>query len=178
MNWMFSLTISKSRNLKPFSTIMTIPVLSTFRNGVLSSNQSPSWVFHRNRESLIRTSPNKCLCAFTRGKHHFCPERTDLDPARSKTYRLVGQETGTGTESGRRNGQSPPCLWRVTFPPLHTQQEDQSLTDTWGGRLRGVYEKEPRSHWNPTAYPQCNLVFFFPTPSSNYVYHLHASSCS
>lgn len=178
MNWMLSSTISKSRNLKPFSTIMTIPVLSAFKNSVLSSNQSLSWVFHRNRESLIRTSLSKCFCAFTRGKHHFCLQHTDLDPARSKPYRLVGEETVTGREAGRGNGQPLPFLRSVTFPALQTQQEDQSLTDTWGGGLRGVYEKEPRFDWNPTAYPQSNLNFFFPTPFSNYVYHLHASSCS
>lgn len=93
---MFSLTISKSRNLKPFATIVPILVLLSFKNGVLKSNQFLFLDFQRNKERLISTPLLKAPRAFTGGKCHSLPVYVGEAPARSK----LGQETVTWQELG------------------------------------------------------------------------------
>lgn len=177
MNGMFSLAIPKSRNAMPSSAVMTIPVLLTFKSDVLSSNQSLSRVFHRNRESLIRISLMKGLDAFTQGKHHF---HLSMRARIQQGVKPAGlEETGDGhrKEMGRGSGHSFHCLWSAILPSLQAGRPDLDWylgEEGWGECI-----KRSQKLIKITQHI-LSLIFFFSFPMR---FHqlclpLNASSCS
>lgn len=171
MNWRFLLAISKSRNATPFSAIVTIPVLLTFKSDVLSSSQSLSGVFHRNRETLIRTSLIKGLCAFTRGKHHFCPSVWAWIQQGAKPTGLEEPGDGHKKEMGRGSGHSLHCLWSASLPALPAGRPD--LDWYLGEEGWGECMKRNQKLIKIPQHILSLIFFFFPFQRvfTNYVYH-------